>query len=123
MAFQMNVSGIFRGDLLYIKRIYSITAFNLVTSRQLGSENHNCVETRQRLRISPKLSSDQPLVHYGLILRTVQKHYEKINFPNTSQCGFLADHSTALQCMKLEDHVILNFNNSMSMAAVFLDID
>jgi hypothetical protein len=39
------------------------------------------------------------------------------------QFGLRAGHSTALQCMSLTDHVILNFNNNMSTAAVFLDIE
>jgi hypothetical protein len=34
-----------------------------------------------------------------------------------------ARHSTTLQCMRLTDHVTLNFNNKMSTAAVFLDIE
>jgi hypothetical protein len=34
-----------------------------------------------------------------------------------------ADHSMTLQCMRLADHITLNFNNNMSMAAVFLDIE
>jgi hypothetical protein len=37
--------------------------------------------------------------------------------------GFRADHSTALQCMRLADHITLNFNNNMSTAAVLLDIE
>jgi hypothetical protein len=36
---------------------------------------------------------------------------------------FLVRHSTTLQCMGLTDHVALNFNNKMSTAAVFLDIE
>jgi hypothetical protein len=40
-----------------------------------------------------------------------------------SQFGFRARHSTTLQCMKLTDHGSLNFNNNMSTAAVFLDIE
>jgi hypothetical protein len=35
--------------------------------------------------------------------------------------GFRARHS--MQCMRLEDHVTLNFNNNMSTAVVFLDIE
>jgi len=34
-----------------------------------------------------------------------------------------ARHSTTLQCKRLTDHVTLNFNDSLSMAAVFLDIE
>jgi hypothetical protein len=36
--------------------------------------------------------------------------------------GFRSRHSTTLQCMRLADHVTLNFNN-MSTAALFLDIE
>jgi hypothetical protein len=42
---------------------------------------------------------------------------------NASQFGFHACHSTTLQCMRLVDHVTLHFNNNMSTAAVFLDIE
>jgi hypothetical protein len=42
---------------------------------------------------------------------------------NASQFGFRAHHSTTLQFMRLTDHVSLNFNNNMSTAAVFLDIE
>jgi hypothetical protein len=42
-----------------------------------------------------------------LVLRTAQKQY----------------HSMKFQCMRLADHVTLNFNNKMSTAAVFLDIE
>jgi hypothetical protein len=38
------------------------------------------------------------------------------------QC-FRARHSTTLQCMRLAGHVTLNFNNKMSTATVFLDIE
>jgi hypothetical protein len=42
---------------------------------------------------------------------------------NASQFGFRARQSTTLQCMRLTNHVSLNFNNNMSTAAVFLDIE
>jgi hypothetical protein len=42
---------------------------------------------------------------------------------NASQFVFRARHSTTLQCVRLTDHVTLNFNNKMSTAAVFLDIE
>jgi hypothetical protein len=38
------------------------------------------------------------------------------------QVSLALEHITALQCMKLMNHVTLNFNNNMSMAAVFLHI-
>jgi hypothetical protein len=31
--------------------------------------------------------------------------------------------ASTLQCMRLEDHVTLNFNNDMSTVAVFLDME
>jgi hypothetical protein len=55
-----------------------------------------------------------------LILRTMQKHTDERNILNASESGFRADRSTTLRCMRLADHVILNFNNNMSTAAVFL---
>jgi hypothetical protein len=57
-----------------------------------------------------------------LILRTLQKHIGERNLLNASQFAFRADHSTTLQCMRLVDHITRNFNNNMSLSAVFLDI-
>jgi hypothetical protein len=51
-----------------------------------------------------------------VILKCVQKHFGEKGLLNASQLGFLARHSTM-------DHVTLNFNNKMSTAAVFLDIE
>jgi hypothetical protein len=56
-----------------------------------------------------------------VILKFVQKHIEERGLLNQSQLGFRAGHSTTLQCMRLMDHVTLNFNNKMS--TVFLDIE
>jgi hypothetical protein len=56
-------------------------------------------------------------------LKIVQRHIEDRGVPNASQFGFYARHSTTLQCMRLMDHITLNFNSNMSMAAVFLDIE
>jgi hypothetical protein len=58
-----------------------------------------------------------------IILKLVQKQIEERGLLNASQFDFRARHSTNLQCMKLTDHVTLNFNNKMSTAAVFLDIE
>jgi hypothetical protein len=38
------------------------------------------------------------------------------------QFGFHARHRMLLQCLRLTDHVTLNFNNNTSPAALFLDI-
>jgi hypothetical protein len=58
-----------------------------------------------------------------VILKIAQKSIEEIVLLNGSQFGFRARHSTTLQRVSLTDHVILNFNNSVSTAAVFLDIE
>jgi hypothetical protein len=58
-----------------------------------------------------------------LILKIIHKHTEERNLLSASQFGFRARYSTTLQCMRLTDHVSLNFNNNMSTAAVFMDIE
>jgi hypothetical protein len=58
-----------------------------------------------------------------VFFKFLQKHIDERGLLNTSQFGFRARHSTTLQCMRLADHVTLNFNNKMSTAAVFLEID
>jgi hypothetical protein len=58
-----------------------------------------------------------------VILKILQKHIEERGLLNASQFGFRARHSMRVQCMRLADHVTLNFNNEMSMAAVFLDTE
>jgi hypothetical protein len=56
-------------------------------------------------------------------LKIVQRHVEEKRLLNASQFGFRARHSTTLQCVRLTDHVTLNFNNNMSTTAVFLDFE
>jgi hypothetical protein len=51
-----------------------------------------------------------------VILEIVQRHQEERDLLNASQFGFPARHSKTLQCMRLTDHVTLNFNNNMSTA-------
>jgi hypothetical protein len=58
-----------------------------------------------------------------VVLKLLQKHIDEKGLLNASQFVFRARHSTTLQCMRLTDHVTLNFNNKMSMAPVFLDIE
>jgi hypothetical protein len=58
-----------------------------------------------------------------VILKTLQKHIDERGLLNASQFGFRARHSTTLQCMRLKDQFTLNFNNKISTAAVFLDIE
>jgi hypothetical protein len=57
----------------------------------------------------------------NIILNIVQKRIGERGLLNANQFGFSASHSTTLQCMRLTDHVTLNFN--MSTAAAFLDIE
>jgi hypothetical protein len=58
-----------------------------------------------------------------VILKIVKRHIDEKDLLNAGQFGFRACHSTTLQCMRLTDHVTLNLSNSMSTAAVFLDIE
>jgi hypothetical protein len=58
-----------------------------------------------------------------IILQIVQTHVGGMNLLTASQFGSRARHSITLQCMRLADHVTLNFNNKISTAAVFLDIE
>jgi hypothetical protein len=76
----------------------------------------------QNLRPISHLSTTGKLFE-KVILKIVQRHTEQIRLFNASQFGFHASHSTTLQHMRLMDHVTLNFNSHMSMAAVFLDIE
>jgi hypothetical protein len=103
--------------------IQSLSLAWSLSSTLEGSKNQNSAETQQRPSVSPKFTSNQPLSHYGklfekLLLRTIQKHTEERNLLNASQFGFRVGHSTALQCMRLVDHVTLNFNNNMSGCCV-----
>jgi hypothetical protein len=58
-----------------------------------------------------------------VVLKIVRKHIEERDLLNASQFGFRARHSTTLQCMRLTEHVTLNFNNDISTAAAFLDVE
>ncbi|PNF42024.1 hypothetical protein B7P43_G12302 [Cryptotermes secundus] len=76
----------------------------------------------QNLRPISLLSTTGKLFE-KVILKFLRKHIEERGLLNASQFGFRARQSTTLQCMRLADHVTLNFNNKMSTAAVFLDIE
>jgi hypothetical protein len=69
------------------------------------------------------LLSSAGKLYEKLILRTIQKYTEERSSQNARQFGFRTNHSMALQCMRLTEHVTLNFNNNMSRAVVFLDIE
>jgi hypothetical protein len=58
-----------------------------------------------------------------VILKLLQEYIDERGLLNASQFGFRARQSTTLQCIRLADHVTLNFNKKMSTAAVFLDIE
>jgi hypothetical protein len=58
-----------------------------------------------------------------VILKIVQRHFEENTILNPCPFGFPACHSTKLQGMRLTHHMTSSFNNNMSMAAVFLDIE
>jgi hypothetical protein len=57
-----------------------------------------------------------------VVLKMVQSHVKARDMLNASQSGFHARHSTTLQCMRLTDYVILNFNNKMYTAAALMNI-
>jgi hypothetical protein len=69
------------------------------------------------------LLSSMGKVFKKVIIEIVQRHIGERNLFNASQFGFRARHSTTLQCMRLADHVTINFKNNMSTAAAFLDIE
>jgi hypothetical protein len=58
-----------------------------------------------------------------VILKILHNLIDERGLLNASQFGFRARHSTTLQCMRLTNHVTLSFNNKISTAAVFLDIE
>jgi hypothetical protein len=76
----------------------------------------------QNLRPISLLSTTGKLFE-KVILKIYQRHIDERDPLNASQFGFRARHSTTLQCMRFTDHMTLNFNNNMSTAAVFLDIE
>jgi hypothetical protein len=57
------------------------------------------------------------------ILKIIQRHNEGRNLLNASQFGVSSNHSMTQQCMRLSNHVTLNFNNKMSTTVIFLDIE
>jgi hypothetical protein len=67
------------------------------------------------------------LVHYGqTILKTgfkkyILKHTEGRSLLNKSRFALEADHSTTLQCVRLEDRVTADLENDMLTAAVLWD--
>jgi hypothetical protein len=57
-----------------------------------------------------------------VVLKIFQRHIDKRGLLNASQFGFRGRHSTTLQRIRLTDHVT-KFNNNLSTAAVFLNIE
>jgi hypothetical protein len=93
-----------------------------------GSRNHNPAKTSQRPKFPPTLKSDQLLVHYGQTslktdIEKIQRHTDEINLLNVSQFGLCTHHNITLQCVRLAGYITLNFNNNMSTAEVFLEIE
>jgi hypothetical protein len=75
----------------------------------------------QNLRPISLLSTTGKLFE-KVILKILLKHIEERGLLNASHSGFCACHNTH-QCMRLTDVVTLNFDNKLSTAAVFLDIE
>jgi hypothetical protein len=59
----------------------------------------------------------------NVLLKIVHRDIEERGLLNASQFVFRKSHSTTWLCMRLTDHVTLNFNSNIPMAAVFLDIE
>jgi hypothetical protein len=91
-----------------------------------GSKSDSLTKARQGPEIPSKFTTNKPPIHNGklfekFIHKLIQSHLEVNNLLNANQFEFRARHSTTLQCMRLADHVTLNFN--MTTAAVFSDIE
>jgi hypothetical protein len=63
------------------------------------------------------------LSQFSIAFEGSKRHVEENNLLNERHFAFRARYSTALQCMRLTDHMTLNFNNSVSTVAVFMDIE
>jgi hypothetical protein len=120
-AFQTNASDTFLEDSGLINHCIRLSHFpkaKVVALPKSGKDP----KFPQNLRPISLLSSTGK-VFEKVILEIVRRHIEEKNLLNASQFGFRVRHSTTLQYMRLADHVTLNFNNNMSTAAVFLDIE
>ncbi|PNF28984.1 hypothetical protein B7P43_G15105 [Cryptotermes secundus] len=76
----------------------------------------------QNLRTISLLSTTGKLFK-KVILKLLQKHIDERDLLSASWFEFHACRSMTLQCVRLADHVTLNFNNKMSTSTVFLDIE
>jgi hypothetical protein len=111
----MNVSGNFQKPLVHLTNLFNhcirLSHFpkswkeaKIITLPKPGKDP----KLPQNLRPISLLSTTGKL--FGqVILKIFQK-----NLLNANQFGFHANHSTTLQCMRLTDHITLNFNNKMS---------
>jgi hypothetical protein len=106
----------------------SITSFGLVRTRQFGRKQVITLEKNQQIPKFPQnlrpisLLSTSGKLFEQLILRTIQNHIEE-NLLTVSYFCVQAHHSMTIQTMRLANRVTENFNNNLSMNAVFLDIE
>jgi hypothetical protein len=66
----------------------------------------------KNLRPISLLSTKDKLLE-KVILKIVQRYIEEKDLLNASQIGFRARHNTTIQCMRLTDHIIFDFNNNI----------
>jgi hypothetical protein len=117
MAFQMNASGInhcFR--LAHFPQSWKEA--KIITLPKTGKDP-NFPQNLRPISLLPTTGKRFEKV----ILQSLKKHIDEKGLLTASQFGFRPRQSTILQLMRLTDHVTLNFNNEMSTAAVFLDIE
>jgi hypothetical protein len=123
----MNASGNFQDDHWYTCHIYLILLSHFLKSRKEAN-----IVTLPKPGKGPKflqnlgpisLLSTTGKLFEKVIHNIVQKHIEERSLLNASQFGFRAYHSMILQCIRPMDCMTLNFNNNISTAAVFLDIE
>jgi hypothetical protein len=125
MAFQINASGTFQGDLAHLFNHY------IRLSHVPKSRKETKVITLPKPGKDPKFPQNICPINllsttgklFEKVLKILQKNIEERGLLNASRFGFRARHNTTLKCMRLTDHVTLKFNNNMSTAAVFLDME
>jgi hypothetical protein len=127
MVLQTNASRTFQEDHWVLSYIYLNTVFSCHISVSLeGGKSDNTTKIQQGPKLYSKFTSEKPSVRNGQIIQessseTSPKTRSRKHLLHESQLGFQPCHSTTLQCMRFTDHLILRYNNNMSMHVASLD--